>query len=845
MKGLTIITTFFVAIALFPVSATIINVPDDYPTIQEGIGASADGDTVLVADGQYYERINFYGKGILLTSEFIIDSDTLHIQNTIIDADTSEIGVVDTGSVVCFVNGEESTSIIQGFTIQNGIGTSISIYHRMGGGVYCANNSSPRIINNIIFENSSSAGGGICCMANSNPIISDNVIRGNEEHGIYTSESSPVISDNAISLNRAEYGSGIFCNANSDATISRNIISENHGGLCGGGIMCRESNPLITYNIIYENSACDWGGGICCDEADPTILSNTISRNTALANGGGVFCLNNANPTITNTIVWANSPREVGLRSGGSPTITYCDIRGGWEGEGNIDIDPLFLSACEGDYNVCSQSPCIDAGDPSFTDPDGTRSDIGVYYPDHPECEIGRILCVSTTGDDIYGDGTPENPFRTIQHGIDVSFSGDTVLVENGIYIENIGIAAKSIFLASNFIFSADPLDIQNTVIDGDSDSTVVVFASCDSATAITGFTIRNGFGWFGGGICSNYSDLTINNNIICENISDAVGGGIYCGYGNPVISNNNIIGNTANYGGGIDSYYSTAITISNNFISGNSAARGGGIYTSNIGQGSVISNNTFSRNAASSYGGGIGFFGISCAVINNTFSENSAANGGAMYCHYSDATVINTIFWADSASSADPEIYIDENSSASIIYCDIQGGWEGEGNIDIAPLFRDPENSDYHLMSTECGDPYDSPCIDTGHPDIIDSLLDCSWGLGTILSDMGAYGGGDSVTVGIDNENILVPERLAMIQNYPNPFNASTTIQYNLTMASDVKIEIYNLLGRRVQTLYNGIQTAGEHMLIWDADSFASGMYFCTFTAGKSMQTQKMILIK
>ncbi|GAG74947.1 unnamed protein product, partial [marine sediment metagenome] len=105
MKVPAIITTFFVAIALFPVSATIINVPDDYPTIQEGIDASADGDTVLVADGQYYERISFYGKGILLTSEFIIDSDTLHIQNTIIDADTSEIGVVDTGSVVCFVNG--------------------------------------------------------------------------------------------------------------------------------------------------------------------------------------------------------------------------------------------------------------------------------------------------------------------------------------------------------------------------------------------------------------------------------------------------------------------------------------------------------------------------------------------------------------------------------------------------------------------------------------------------------------------------------------------------------------------------------------------------------------------
>ena len=75
---------------------------------------------------------------------------------------------------------------------------------------------------------------------------------------------------------------------------------------------------------------------------------------------------------------------------------------------------------------------------------------------------------------------------------VHVSFSGDTVLVENGNYVENIKIAAKSIILASTYIFSGDPLDIQNTIIDGDSDSTVVIFASCDSATAITGFSIRN-----------------------------------------------------------------------------------------------------------------------------------------------------------------------------------------------------------------------------------------------------------------------------------------------------------------------------------------------------------------
>jgi parallel beta-helix repeat protein len=846
MKRVLALSAMVAAGLYLPVSGTIINVPGDYLTIQSGIDATEQGDTVLVADGRYYERISFCGKAILVTSEFMLDGDTLHIQNTIIDADTLQIGVADTGSVVLFVNGEDLTSVIQGFTIQNGIGTSISIYHRLGGGIYCNNNSSPRIADNIIIGNSSSSGAGICCVENSDAIISDNFISGNRDQGIYVSDSHPLIADNVITLNISEYGSGICCNSGSDAVIRGNIIFENYGGLWGGGILCCGSNPLIEYNMIYANSVYDWGGGICCDDANPSIISNTISGNSALANGGGVFCLNGASPTLINTIVWANSPEEVGLRSGGNPEITYCDIRGGWEGSGNVDLDPLFTAAYLGDFNVCSQSPCINGGDPDRTDPDGSRSDIGAYFPDHPECDIGKMLHVSVSGDDLNGDGTAENPFRTIQHGIDVALAGDTVLVVNGEYEENIKIAAKSLCLASSYIFSGDREDIENTIIDGDFDTTTVTFAGCDSGASISGFSITSGRGWFGGGIFSDYSDPIISDNIISGNISDAVGGGIYCQFGSPVIVNNEIIGNTADHGGGgIECYYSTAVRISRNLISGNSASRGGGIYATNVGSGSFLANNVFSGNTASWYGGGIAFFGLSCPVVNNTLCDNFASNGGGLYCNHSDVTVVNTIFWADTASSEDPEVYLDENSSATITYSDIRDGWEGEGNIDINPIFRDPEDGDFHLMSTDCGDPEDSPCIDAGHPDILDSLLDCSWGLGGLRSDMGAYGGGDSVQVGIDDDQIRVPGKLAMYQNYPNPFNATTTIRYSLPSASDVTIDIYDLLGRKVDTIVQDEQPAGFHQITWDASDHSSGPYFYRIQAGDYVQTRKMVLLK
>jgi parallel beta-helix repeat protein len=781
--------------------SAVINVPLDYPTIQQGIDASVNGDTVLVAEGTYYERIDFAGKAILVASGFIYSGDTLDIQNTIIDADTSIIGPNEVGSVVCFVSGEDSTSVIQGFTIKNGIGSLMNIYHRMGGGIFCMGNSDPKIINNIVCDNSADGGGGLYMLGNSNPVVRDNKIVNNNGGGICFYGSSPEITGNIISKNSAERGGGILCGSSSTAVISENIIFENDGGLWGGGIFCYESSPTIIGNLIYENTVIDWGGGICCDEATPTLINNVISDNIAFSEGGGLYCFNNSYVTVVNTILWANSPREISYRSGGTYSITYSDIRGGWAGEGNIDKDPYFISAYEGDYNVCSQSPCIDAGDPSIVDPDSSISDIGKYYPDHPVCDIGKIVYASTQGSDETGDGSAQNPYRTINHSADEAYSGDTVLVENGVYDENVDVTAKYIHLASNYIFSQDTMDIHSTIIDGGSDTTTAIFSNCDSTTAIIGFTIRNGLGWFGGGICSNYSDLLISHNIITGNASDAIGGGIYCCFGEPVISSNWVLDNFADHsGGGINCYYSGA-NIRHNIISGNDAYRGGGLYTSNHDEGSSIDNNIINMNTANR-GGGFECFGSTGSMNNNLFYGNSVLTlGGALFCHWASPELINSLIWADSASSGGQEIYADSMSFPVVTYCDVQGGWQGEGNIDVNPLFRDPAGGDYHLMSVSCGDSSDSPCIDAGHPDSLDIMLGCQFGLGGSRADMGAYGGnnGDWAT-DIGEEDYpdlkLLPRNISLLQNYPNPFNAITTIEFILPGPQKAKVTVYDLLG-------------------------------------------------
>lgn len=384
-----------------------------------------------------------------------------------------------------------------------------------------------------------------------------------------------------------------------------------------------------------------------------------------------------------------------------------------------------------------------------------------------------------------------------------------------------------------------------------------------------------------GGAIYCYYSSPTISHNTISGNSAEYGGGGIYCEPGSrSMISNNTITGNSAKYSGGGIYCSDSRPTISNNTISRNSAeSRGGGGIYCEYGSNPMISNNTITENSAEHRGGGIYCYylsspsisnnsisgnsvvleggGIHCnyysspTINNNSISDNSATGeygmGGGIYCYYySSPTITNTILWGDTAANG-PEIYV-ESGNPTVTYCDVQGGWPGQGNIDIDPLFRDPENGDFHLMADYCGDPDNSPCIDVGHPDSLDVQLDCFHGLGTDRADMGAYGGRNSGwPTGIEDgeDGLFIPKQFLLRQNYPNPFNATTVIEYQLPARNYVKMEICNILGQRVITLVDERQQAGYRSIIWNASKLSSGLYFYKLTAGDFTETRRMMLVK
>ncbi|KAA3618385.1 MAG: T9SS C-terminal target domain-containing protein [Calditrichaeota bacterium] len=92
---------------------------------------------------------------------------------------------------------------------------------------------------------------------------------------------------------------------------------------------------------------------------------------------------------------------------------------------------------------------------------------------------------------------------------------------------------------------------------------------------------------------------------------------------------------------------------------------------------------------------------------------------------------------------------------------------------------------------------------------------------------------------------NTAMPQRFALYQNYPNPFNPTTTIQFYLAKSSFVKLNIYDILGRHIETVFEKHLPAGQHEMIWQANSHAAGVYFYRIEAGSWIQTRKALLLK
>ena len=276
--------------------STIIHVPADEPTIQSGINAAGDGDTILIADGIYTGFGNFDITWNATYKHLVIMSVN-GPTNCIIDCQGNGRGFI--------LNWEHNTNdVINGLTITNGwANTSL-----VGGGAILIKSASPQIINCILVDNSAgndyilADGGAIDCIKKSSPIIKGNIISNNSA---------------------THTGGGIHFADSSSGVVENNIIDNNKSGGCyGGGGMALVglSNPLVINNLIINNSSWyysegGYGGGIITMNSAPKIINNTIANNTTLngsklGEGGGIRVRGLPSPIIRNCILWNNIARD-------------------------------------------------------------------------------------------------------------------------------------------------------------------------------------------------------------------------------------------------------------------------------------------------------------------------------------------------------------------------------------------------------------------------------------------------------------------------------------------------------------------------------------------------------
>jgi len=338
-------------------SATIINIPADYPQIQLGIDVSANGDTILVQPGTYYENINYNSHNIVVGSLFLTTQDSSYIEQTIIDGSQN-------GSVVTFENGETLSALLVGFTITNGSGNIMPNAVHCGGGIFCHEESDPTIMHCIVTQNNAGDGGGIFCYLHSDPAISNVEISYNSTY---------------------DDGGGLHCNWGSNPILENVLIIENYCMDKGAGICCGHNEHTIelslTNVLICNNTSGEKGSAIYMVDTSSYFNHVSICDNFSDSGYYGSIYCEDSYININNSIVWNNEYSGFNFYNSGYADVTYSNTQNYFVGIGNIMQDPLFVDSANGDYHLQETSPCINAGDPSSPlDPDGTITDMGTYY---------------------------------------------------------------------------------------------------------------------------------------------------------------------------------------------------------------------------------------------------------------------------------------------------------------------------------------------------------------------------------------------------------------------------------------------------------------------------------
>ena len=346
---------------LFAGSATAAThrVPGEFATIQAGIDACAEGDTVLVAPGTYTGEgnrdLSFHGVNLVLTSEAGAEA-------TVIDAEGE-------GRVIYFWQGEDARGVVEGFTLRNG-------RNQFGGCVACEG-SSPTL-RKLVIEGGYSTGyyggsGGGVGLDGSQAVLEDLLVRGNQAGhctawigtggGLAAYDSAPTLrrvrfeqnlamaSDQTGECCPAPYGGGAYFTRSTPA-MEDVVFYDNHAEACyaaepmGGGMFIRGSASIRGATFVGNTCSLGFGSAIYCTEGEVELERAIIAFNDV-----GAYSPHEA--------VWGTVSTVCCLAYGNVPWDWIGGLLGQGDLPGNLSENPMFCDLAGGDLRLGPASPCL------------------------------------------------------------------------------------------------------------------------------------------------------------------------------------------------------------------------------------------------------------------------------------------------------------------------------------------------------------------------------------------------------------------------------------------------------------------------------------------------------
>lgn len=810
--------------------ATVYHVPEDHPTIQAAIDIAAQGDTVIVAAGRWVESLTMGAKGLLLSGS--APDDSVMVSQTVID------GTGEPGATVSISGPQVGVTRLRGLTIQpaqgsknpdaprSGLGINCvdsrtrvercviarpnqGLGFGFGGGISVGSGGRARLQDCDLDRNGAGKGGAAAVRNGGNAEFLNCRFRDNvalEGGALWVAGGSTVVVSQSLMCGNGDdtwnlYGNGggaVFAGAGGAVSLLDCQIRDNHG-YSGGALHC-EGWIEVQGGSISENFA-GWQGGaltvIGGGEArlrDVVIARNwgrefggaiyskgegrlVLEGSTVVLNGGGDSALRfgpGIRGWVVNCIIWRNGLLPPIQAEDAVPVVAYSDVEGGYEGVGNIALDPRFCALACGDLDgaLAADSPCLGAG---FGGEDMGAGSLGCEQPVEPTYQVLEVPAY----------------YATIGEAVEAACSGDTVRVAPGAYQEAFSFLGKDIVVTGT-----DPQDsatVAQTYV-GDVHDTIVRIAHGERRAELIGLTIGGGLGTIlpydhaiGGAMIIGNSSPRIRHCVFRGNQTFAPGefpggdgGGLWISHANPLVSDCSFEGNGAlSFGGGVyqQAGHSKWIRCA---WSGNNADAGGAICVTN-GAAELLACRIQNNFAAGPGGGLHGKNGAELRIANTIIAENGARSwqwdprGGGLACasgtrldlHYSvvahnscdsrvgggistDAsTEVNArgaIVWSNAAGGFTRNRDLSLGGLTAIEYSRVPPGFDGEGNIHDHPRFTTWRGWTHVLEPGRRNDslviPPRSPCIDAGPPDARDGIDWPHQYDNGIRADMGAYGG-------------------------------------------------------------------------------------------------------